>query len=53
VQVAIILVITHTSGMIMGICGIAKDILVVLSSLIVFKSPVTTTQVRGSEGEIE
>jgi hypothetical protein len=31
--------------MVMGICGIVKDILVVLSSLVVFKAPITTTQV--------
>lgn len=46
-NIAVVLLITHSSALTMTLGGIAKDILLVVLSMIIFLSPVTPTQMFG------
>lgn len=46
-NIASVLLITHTSAMVLVLGGIFKDIMLVILSVIVFKSPVSMLQVMG------
>lgn len=46
-NIAVVLLITHSSALTMTLGGIAKDILLVILSMIIFLSPVTPTQMFG------
>jgi drug/metabolite transporter (DMT)-like permease len=46
-NISVILLVGGSSALLMGVCGPAKDILVVVLSVIVFGNPVTVVQVAG------
>lgn len=46
-NVSVMLLVSNTSSMVMSLCGLLKDIFVVISSVLIFYSPISFTQIVG------
>lgn len=46
-NVAVVFLVKKTSAVVLTLCGVLKDILLVIASMVLFKDPVTLTQVFG------
>ena len=46
-NVSVMLLVSNTSSMVMSLCGLLKDIFVVISSVLIFYSPISITQIVG------